>query len=113
MVTAQSTMKQLTEIANTKYSRKGNGLNLKEGKMFVIIPYLPESSPDKAWMCLIAAFSHTIDLEIGEKPQFDFATLDISESDLKSLPPAKAKVRDQLLHWMAWEAFNSRRQLEK
>ncbi|NUS87938.1 MAG: hypothetical protein HOY75_35855 [Streptomyces sp.] len=105
-----SRVRELVETAKTSgFSRTGKGLDLEAGQVFVVIPYLPEPSPVKSWMCLIAAFPHAMELEAGENPRCEFARLDIAKADFASLPAAKAKVRDQLLHWMAWEAYRGRR----
>lgn len=110
---SRSRMRELVEIARTiGYSRRGVGLDLEAGQTFVVIPYLPEYSP-KGWTCLIAAFPHGMNLPGGERPRCDFARLDIAEADFDSLSPAKAKVRDQLLHWLAWEAYGARRKEQK
>lgn len=90
------------------FSRKGDGLDLENGQTFIIIPYLPESSPEASWMCLVLEFPHSINLEIGARPQCSFSRLDVSRADLNSLPVVKRKARDQLLHWMAWEAYRGR-----
>jgi hypothetical protein len=100
---------ELVAVATARgFSRKGDGLDLEAGQTFVVIPYLPESSPEPSSMCLVVEFPHSIDLENGIRPQCSFSRLDVSEEDLKSLPAAKARVRDQLLHWMAWEAYRGR-----
>jgi hypothetical protein len=110
MTASRTRVRGLVETARTSgYSRKGEGLDLEAGQSFVVIPYLQESSPTKSWMCLIAVFPHAFELAYGEKPHCEFARLDIAEADLRSLPSAKAEVRDQLLHWMAWEAYRARR----
>ncbi|MEU1668838.1 hypothetical protein ABZ547_35710 [Streptomyces sparsogenes] len=102
-------MRELVETARTSgFSRKGAGLDLEAGESFVVVPYLRESSPVRSWMCLIAAFPHTFELPYGERPRCEFARLDIAEADFASLPDVKAKVRDQLVHWMAWEAYRAR-----
>ncbi|MGY0061332.1 hypothetical protein ACWY4P_33140 [Streptomyces sp. LZ34] len=106
---SRSRMRELVETARTSgFSRKGDSLDLEAGESFVVIPYLLESSPVKSWMCLIAAFPHPMELPYGERPRCEFARLDITKADFASLPAAKAKVRDQLLHWMAWEAYRAR-----
>ncbi|MES4907123.1 MULTISPECIES: hypothetical protein [unclassified Streptomyces] len=106
---SRSRMRELVDIARANYSRKGVGLDLEAGESFVVIPYLPESSPVKSWMCLVVAFPHPMELPYGERPRCEFARLDIAEADFASLPAAKGKVRDQFVHWMAWEAYQARR----
>ncbi|MEU9795627.1 hypothetical protein AB0E27_34495 [Streptomyces sparsogenes] len=111
---SRSRMRELVETARTSgFSRKGVGLDLEGGETFVVVPYLPEPTPVKSWICLIAAFPHAMDLPVAERPRCDFARLDISEADFDSLSPAKAKVRDQLLHWLAWEAYQGKRNRDK
>ncbi|MER6961599.1 hypothetical protein [Streptomyces sp. NPDC000618] len=90
------------------YSRKGRGLDLEAGKTFAIVPYLQESSPEDSWMCLVVSFTHSMVLEPGVRPECDFGRLDIAMADLEKLPPAAPGERDQLLHWMAWEAYRGR-----
>ncbi|MEU7246015.1 hypothetical protein [Streptomyces sparsogenes] len=111
---SRSRMRELVETARTSgFSRKGVGLDLDAGETFVVVPYLPEPTPIKSWICLIAAFPHAMDLPVGERPRCDFARLDIAEADFDSLSPAGAKVRDQLLHWLAWEAYRGHRNRDK
>lgn len=110
MTASPSRMRELVETARTSgFSRTGKGLDLESGQLFVVIPYLPEPSPVKSWMCLIAAIPHGMELGAGEKPRYEFARLDIAEKDFDSLSPAKAKMRDQLVHWLAWDAYQGRR----
>lgn len=109
MTASPSRMRKLVETARTSgFSRTGKGLDLETGQSFVVIPYLPEPSPVKSWICLIVAFPHAMEVRAGEKPRYDFSRLDIAEQDFNSLSPAKAKVRDQLVHWLAWGAYQGR-----
>lgn len=107
-------MQALVATANQSgFSRKAKDLDLEAGQTFIVIPVLREYSPVKSWICLVVAFPHSLKIKAGEKPECSFGRLDVSEGDLKSLSQAKAKVRDQLVHWMSWEAYRGWLQNEK
>ncbi|EDY47396.1 hypothetical protein [Streptomyces clavuligerus] len=101
-------MRELVAAANRRgYSRKGTGLDLEGSQRFALIPYLPENSPEASWMCLVAAFPHSFTLAVAERPRCTFGRIDVSTVDFESLPSADSATRDQLLHWMMWEAYRA------
>jgi hypothetical protein len=104
LVRSGEKMRELVESARERgYSRHGRGLDL-DAASYAVFPYLPEDSPEESWVCLVAAFSHSLALKGGQQPTCTFARLDISVGDFKSLPRASRKERDQLLHWFVWLA---------
>ena len=111
IVNSERVMKIVTTAHENGYSRKGRGLDLDRYQWHAVVPYLWEASPKPCWMCLVVSFLHPVDVEFGVRQECKFARLDISVEDLDSLPVAGAQVRDQLLHWMAWEAFRRRDQV--
>jgi hypothetical protein len=90
------------------YSRKARGLDVHNARRYAVIPFLEELSPSRAWMCLVLAFSNPADLGYGERPKIEYARIDVSHEDLESLPRAGSRMRDQLFHWIAWEAYRNR-----
>ncbi len=108
-IASRARLATLTQAARARgFSRKGESPDLETGRTFLVIPYLPEPSPEPSWMCLVVASPHSMNLEPGVRPEPAFARLDVAGADLRSLPVARSKVRDQLLHWMAWEAYRGR-----
>lgn len=99
-------MQFLTRKARERnYSRKGEGLACSEGECYFLFPYLRESTPDRSWMCLVVAFSHSLELQTGERPRCYFSRLDVAVSDWNALPVVRGRRKDQLIHWLAGEAF--------
>ncbi|MBH5336703.1 hypothetical protein IHE55_18770 [Streptomyces pactum] len=104
MATPEKMSALIKTASESGFSRKGKGLNPQKGHTFAIIPYAPEPTPIPSWMCLVIEFQHGMQLDNGIRPKFHFGRLDISKKDIKDLPSAKRRTRDQILHWMAWQA---------
>lgn len=91
-IASRARLATLTQAARARgFSRKGESLDLETGRTFLVIPYLPEPSPEPSWMCLVVASPHSMNLEPGVRPEPAFARLDVAGADLRSLPVARSK----------------------
>jgi hypothetical protein len=101
-------MSMFVETAKTSgFSRKGKGLTVQEGWRYYLLPYLQESSPVPCWMCVVVAVGKSVATPGNEQSKLIYSRLDVTIWDFRSLSNASAVDRDQLLHWVLWDAANS------
>ena len=111
-VVKSPTSRQLRDLIDTAadsgFSRKARGLEVKDGGTYYLVPYLFESTPANCWICIVVAIESRSSPEGGGRPSISYARLDVSIDRYRRLPRASRRQRDQLLHFMAWEAAKGR-----
>ena len=96
---------KLVEVATIRgYSRVASGLEPQAGWNYFLVPYLPEPSPEPAWICLVVGVENIPAPEGVVGQEIRFARLDVDVSVFEGLGDASVWQRDQLVHWLAWRA---------
>lgn len=100
----------IAQAAAEGFSRRADGLEVDDFADFILVPYLIESSPVLSWMCVVMALGKAPALGGGEhRPKIHYARLDVAESEWKGLPEVAPWEHEQLVVWLAWEAYRGHR----
>lgn len=86
------------------FSRKGRGLAIREDLRYYLVPYLRESSPESCWMCVVVAVKEPARAAVLERPELHYSRLDVAMGEFERLSDAAGVSRDELLHWVIWDA---------
>ena len=86
------------------FSRKGVGLEVREDWRYYLVPYLPEPSPRPCWMCVVVGVMDFTTMADAERPEPRYARLDVATEEFPGFRDAAVAERDQLLHWVLWDA---------
>jgi hypothetical protein len=101
-------MSILIETANCSgFSRKGEGLTVQKGWRYYLLPYLHEASPASCWMCVVVAVEKSTNTTNAGRIELQYSRLDVATKEFRRLPNAALVDRDQLLHWVLWDAAKS------
>jgi hypothetical protein len=102
---------EITELmavaTSSGFSRKGVGLEVRGDWRYYLVPYLQEPSPQPCWMCVVVAAKDATRMADAERPEPRYSRLDVAIEEFQGLPDAAVAERDQLLHWVLWDATKS------
>jgi len=91
------------------FSRRAADLDIDDELTYALVPVLAESSPSSSWICLVISFRPAARLGWGVRPVFGYARIEVSPDGYRSLRTAGRRTRNQLLHWLAWQAYATRK----
>lgn len=98
-------MSMLLDTANSSgFSRNGKGVVVQKIWSYYLLPYLYESSPVSCWMCVVVVVKKSTNTTGAKRVELHYARLDVATEEFRRLPNAAAADRDQLLHWVLWDA---------
>lgn len=101
-------MSMLVDAAKSSgFSRKGKGLAIQKDWRYFLLPYLQEPSPAPCWMCVVVAVKKSTKTTDAERVEPYYSRLDVAIEEFRRLPNAAVSDRDQLLHWVLWDAAKS------
>ncbi|PRY31790.1 hypothetical protein [Pseudosporangium ferrugineum] len=90
---------------------EGNGLGwhandvvLRDGDLYVLLPYSFEQEPVRSWKCRVIALVEGMSTEVGKAKIIGYGRLDVSRDVFLKLPRASRKVERQLVHWLGGKA---------
>lgn len=86
------------------FSQEGVGLEVREDSRYYLVPYLTEPSPRPCWMCVVVGVKDATTMADAERPEPHYARLDVATEEFQGFPDAAVAERDQLLHWVLWDA---------
>lgn len=104
VVSAQELSSLIADATKSGYSRKAKEVQVRAGTYYYLIPYLLESSPEQCWMCFVIAVANLNKVESAERAELRYSRLDVAIARFRDLSNASVGQRDQLLHWVLWDA---------
>lgn len=94
---------RLIDAAGFGSVRRRKGIPVQEGWRYYFLPYWPEACPVRRWKCVVVAVKEPAENGI-ERVQLHYSRLELTAEEFQRLPDAAAVERDQLLHFIAWDA---------
>ncbi|MEU4482709.1 hypothetical protein AB0F68_32350 [Micromonospora sp. NPDC023966] len=107
------TAAQLRELVETElasgFGRRVRDLPVESDLEYLLFPHSPEMSPVPSWKCVVIVLPAGGVLVRGSGRKIRYGHLDVSVEELRRLPRASRRRRDEMLHWLAYEAAWRRR----
>ncbi|MFG2056757.1 hypothetical protein ACGFI9_22315 [Micromonospora sp. NPDC048930] len=104
---------QLGELVETELAsgsgRRVRDLPVEADREYLLFPHTHETSPVPSWKCVVVMLPAGGELMGPAGREIGYGHLDVSVAELRRLPRVPRRRRDEVLHWLAYEASRRRR----